>query len=290
MFDVASYHKANSITEAIALLGQYPSSNLIAGGTDILVRLHEGNQDYQHLVDIHNIAELKKIERLQDGTITIGSGATFSEIIDSPVIRETLPVLIEGAESIGGPQVRNAATIGGNICNGAPSADSAAPLLVLNAHAELIGPDTKRLVPVENFYLKPGQVDCKPGEILTCFQIIPADYQNQSAKYIKYAMRDAMDIATIGCAGSCLQENGKITELRLAYTVAGPTPLRCRTTEKAVLGMTVNEALIKKIKHLVLHDLMPRDSWRAGKDFREHIIIVLAERILKEILNIKGSV
>lgn len=289
MFDVASYHKANSIAEAVALTDKYPSSKLIAGGTDILVRLHEGHQDYRNLVDIHNIAELKKIERLQDGTIAIGSGATFSEIIDSTLVCETLPVLIEGAESIGGPQVRNSATIGGNVCNGAPSADSAAPLLVLNAGIELVGPGTKRRVPVEKFYLKPGQVECNPGEIATCFRIAPSDYQGLSAKYIKYAMRDAMDIATIGCAGACILEKGKIAELRLAYTVAGPTPLRCRMTEKAIRGMAVNEALIQKVKQSVLNDLTPRDSWRAAKDFREHVITVLAERILRELLNIKGS-
>ena len=289
MFDLASYQKAHTVEEAIAQLEREPRAKPLAGGTDIFVRLREGHADYRHVVDIHDLAELKQITLEADGTLRIGSGVTFSALIDAPLIRERIPVLAEGALSVGGPQVRESATVGGNICNGAPSADSAAPLLVLGAVAELTGPDGVRRLPVEAFYEGPGKVDRRPAEILTALSVASADYEGWGAAYLKYAMRDAMDIATIGCAGACRVEGGRVAGLRLAYTVAGPTPLRCRKTEAAVEGMTVDGNLIDRARELVLGDLMPRDSWRAAKDFREHIIRTLAEKVLRKITGLADA-
>ncbi len=245
MFDIKSYQKAKTVDEAIALLAQNPNAILIAGGTDVLVRLHQGNQDYRHLVDIHRVSELKRIVKNQDGTIVVGSGVTFTEIIANPLVNRHLPVLAEGAETVGGPQVRNVATIGGNICNGAPSADSAAPLLVLDATVVLKGPAGERHIPLREFYQGPGRVDCQQSEIMTALCISPENYENWSAGYYKYAMRNAMDIATIGCAAACLPEEGRLSSLRLAFTVAGPTPLRCYKTEGKACGAKIDQDLIK---------------------------------------------
>lgn len=284
MFDINSYHKANSVDEAIALLSQNPDAIPIAGGTDVLVRLHSHNNNYSHLVDIHGVAELKKVTLESDGTIVIGSGMTFTKLAQNPVVSKHIPVLNEGGSSVGGPQVRNVATVGGNICNGAPSGDSAAPLLVLNATVELKGPHGVRHLPLYNFYQGPGQVDRKAGEIMTCLRIAPLDYRGWSAHYCKYAMREAMDIATIGCGAACKIENGKVSGLRLGFAVAGPTPLRCWRTEENAIGMEANEGLLDMVRNSVLCDLKPRDSWRAAKDFREQIIRTLAERVLREVL------
>jgi len=194
MFDLNSYHKANTVEEAIALLSQNPKAIPIAGGTDVLVRLHQRHPDYRHLVDIHDVAELKEIVMTPDGTIMVGSGATFTSLMESRIITDNIPVLSEGASWVGGPQVRNMATVGGNICNGVPSADSAAPLLVLNAVVVLKGPQDERHVPLHEFYQGPGRVDRQPAEIMTALRIAPDDYRRWSARYYKYAMRDAMDI------------------------------------------------------------------------------------------------
>lgn len=285
MFDLESYHKANTIEEAVALLVQNPKAIPIAGGTDILVRLHQRHPDYRHLVDIHDVTELKDIILLPDGTISVGSGATFTDLMESRVITDNIPVLAEGAASVGGPQVRNMATVGGNICNGVPSADSAAPLLVSNALMVLMGPQGERRLPLYDFYQGPGRVDRKPAEIMTALQIAPADYRGWSARYYKYAMREAMDIATIGCAAACKLEEQKLADLRMAFTVAGPTPLRCWRTEEKARGAVVDQSLFRLIRESVLDDLRPRDSWRAAKDFREHIIRILAESVLHKALN-----
>ncbi len=285
MFDLDSYHKANTIEEAVALLSQNPRAIPIAGGTDVMVRLHQRHPDYRHLVDIHDVAELKEIVMAPDGTIDVGSGATFTNLMESKIVTDNIPVLAEGAGSVGGPQVRNMATVGGNICNGVPSADSAAPLLVLNAVVVLKGPQGERQLPLHEFYQGPGRVDRQPAEILTSLRIAPEDYSNWSARYFKYAMRDAMDIATIGCAAACTLKGDTVAELRLAFTVAGPTPLRCWKTEEKTRGAVVDQALFQLIRESVLDDLRPRDSWRAPKDFREHIIKTLAERVFEKTLN-----
>jgi xanthine dehydrogenase FAD-binding subunit len=271
--------------EAVALLSQNPQAIPIAGGTDILVRLHQRHPDYRHLVDIHDVAELKEIVMAPDGTIDVGSGATFNSLIESRVITDNIPVLSEGAASVGGPQVRNMATVGGNICNGVPSADSAAPLLVLNAVVVLKGPQGERQLPLHEFYQGPGRVDRQPAEIMTSLRIAPDDYRHWSARYFKYAMRDAMDIATIGCAAACTLKGDTVAELRLAFTVAGPTPLRCWKTEEKARGAVVDQSLLQLIRESVLDDVRPRDSWRAPKDFREHIIKTLAERVFQKTLN-----
>jgi len=288
MFDIDSYHKADSVDEAISLLLQNPNAVPIAGGTDVLIRARQGNPDYAHVVDIHDVGDLKKITLRPDGTILVGSGATFTDLIESGIITDNIPVLAQGAISVGGPQVRNQATVGGNICNGAPSADSAAPLLVLNAIVELKGPQGIRRMPLHEFYQGPGRVDREQAEIMTALRIAPDDYQCWLASYHKYAMRDAMDIATIGCAVACLPQGKQVGKLRLAFTVAGPTPLRCWKTEEKARGAALDPSLIQLVAESVLGDLRPRDSWRAPKDLRRQIIKTMAQRVLLEALQQSG--
>jgi xanthine dehydrogenase FAD-binding subunit len=285
MFDFDSYHKAYTVEEAIALLVEHPQAIPLAGGTDVLVRLHQNHPDYRHLVDIHDVAELKTVVMLPDETISVGSGATFTQLMESEIITANIPILAEAAATVGGPQIRNMATVGGNICNGVPSADSAAPLLVLNAKVVLKGPRGERSMPLHAFYKGPGQVDLKPAEIMISLQIAPDNYRGWSTGYYKYAMRDAMDIATIGCAAGCRLEREHVADLRLAFTVAGPTPLRCWKTEEKAYGMRADWSLLRLVRESVLNDLKPRDSWRASKDFREHIIKTLTERVLHKVIN-----
>ena len=271
------------------MLAQDPQARLIAGGTDVLVRLREHKGEFRCLVDIHDLQELKDIRLEDDGTLFIGSGATFTDLMESAVIREKVPILAQAATTVAGPQIRNMATLGGNICNGAPSADGAAPLLVLEARAELRKAGSSRTVPLTEFYVGPMQVDLAQGEIMTGFSIKARDYQGWTGHYYKYAMRQAMDIATIGCAAACLVQGRTLAGLRLAYIVAGPTPRRCFKTEQACLGAALEPGLLEKISGLVLQDLAPRDSWRAAKDFREHIIQTLAQRVVARALERNGA-
>jgi xanthine dehydrogenase FAD-binding subunit len=289
MFDLASYEKAGSLDHAIQLLSQNPLALPIAGGTDVLVRLHEGNQAYRHLVDIHGLTELHYVRKEDGGDIAVGSGMTFAELAEDPIVNTHLPVLAKGASCVGGPQVRNSATIGGNLCNAAPCADSAAPMLVMEARVHLKGPQGERQVPLKEYFTGPGQVVRGHAEIMTGLSVAPQDYEDWSASYIKYTTRGAMDIATIGCGAALKVEGGKVAGLRLAYTVAGPTPLRCPKVETLAAGQAADENLPGMVADHVLDDLIPRDSWRASKAFREHIIKELARRALAEALEGSGA-
>jgi xanthine dehydrogenase FAD-binding subunit len=281
--------KAHSVDHALALLAEHPDARLVAGGTDVLIRLRHGSHEFTRLVDIHGLEELRFITADAAGTIRIGSGTVFADLVQSDLIQAHVPILAEAADSVGGPQIRNMATIGGNICNGAPSADSAPALFVLNALLELKSNQGSRQVPVTDFYLGPASVDLRSGELLTAIIIPKNEYQGFAGHYYKYAMRKAMDIATIGCAVSLKTAGGRMTDFRIAYGVAGPTPLRCPTAEKTAAGQVISEALLTKIPDAVQQDVSPRTSWRATREFRLHLIAEMAERVTRTALDRAGT-
>jgi xanthine dehydrogenase FAD-binding subunit len=280
LFAIDSYRKAGNVKDAVKLLAADPEAKLIAGGTDVLIRLHEGGQEYKHLVDIHGLAALKQISLEADGTVHIGSLATFSEIMHSDVVSQRVPVIAEAAATVGGPQLRNMATIGGNICAAVPCADSAGALLVLEADLQIRGVDGVRLAPVAGFHLEPGRVALKQADVLEAFRIRPENYEGFGAAYYKYAMREAMDIATIGCAAAARLNGDQIAELRLAFTLAAPTPIRCESAEKAAVGKSVCDESLKAIQKAVEKDVKPRNSWRATQKFRLHVIRILTGRMV----------
>ena len=289
MFHIKSYEKAKSIDHAISLLKENEKARPLAGGTDVLIRLREGKKSFQHLVDIHDLKELEQRRIREDGTLRIGSGVTFTQAIQSDLVNRQIPILAEAAATVGGPQVRNVATIGGNICNGVTSADSAPALMCLNAVLQLEGPSGKRLVHISDFYLGPGKVDLKQDEILTAFLIRAEEFEETAGAYTKYAMRNAMDIATINCAALCRLDGNHLADLRLSFGVAAPTPIRCESTEKAVKGQTISQTLIRDIENLVQNDVTPRTSWRATQEFRRQIIKELAGRVVAEAIKRAGG-
>lgn len=287
MYDFTAYLRAQSVNQAVRLLAENPGSIPIAGGTDILVQIREGHPGLDRLVDINGLAELRRIELTPEGDLVIGSGTTFTDLLTDPLIAGHAPILVDAARDVAGPQIRNTATIGGNVCNGAPSADSAAPLLVLQAMVNLIGPEGERSVPLEDFYTGVGRVDRAPEEIMTGVTIHAEDMKNWQGTYIKYAARAAMDIATIGCAASVRFDEtdpARPVDFRLAYIVAGPTPRRCRTTEDELHSAITDPDFLDRVQEKVLSDLAPRDSWRGARDFRRHLIKVLARRALAALL------
>lgn len=197
MFDFASYHRAATLADAINLLADNPQAKLLAGGTDVLIQLHHHNDRYRHIVDIHNLAELRGITLAEDGSLRIGSATTFTQLIEDPITQRHLPALCAAATSIAGPQIRNVATYGGNICNGATSADSATPTLIYDAKLEIHSPRGVRFVPINGFHTGPGKVSLEHDEILVAFHFPPQPKEHAGSAHFKYAMRDAMDISTI---------------------------------------------------------------------------------------------
>ena len=189
MYDIENYNRARSVQHACELLTEYPQARLLAGGTDVLIQLHHLNPKYRHIVDVHDLPELKGIAIDRHLHLRIGSATTFTELIEHPLIQQHLPLLAEAAATIAGPQVRNVATYGGNICNGATSADSASPTLALKAELEIATAHGCYRRSIEGFHTGPGKVALQQGEIVVAFHFAPEYYQDIGSSYIKYAMR-----------------------------------------------------------------------------------------------------
>ena len=291
MYDINVLYQAKSVQEAIELHLAHPEADIIAGGTDVLVQMREGKRAGKSLLSIQGLDEIRGVKLEEDGTLRIGSLTTFSHITKNPLIQEHINVLGEAVDMVGGPQIRNAGTIGGNTCNGAVSADSTATLHAYEAIIELTGPNGIRRLPINEFYIKPGVVDLREGEIQTGILIPKESYENTKGHYIKYAMREALDIATLATSVNVrLSEDKKTVErVRIAFGVAGPTPLRAFTAEAVGNGKPLSMELIEEVAKNVVPDLRCRDSWRASKAFRTHMAIECTKRAFIEAVKLCGG-
>lgn len=284
MYDIKAYYEAASVDDAVALRLSHPEADIIAGGSDVLVQMREGRRAGHSLISIYLLDELRGVTMEKDGTIRIGSLTSFSHIARDPIIQEKIGVLGEAVDMVGGPQIRNIGTIGGNTCNGVTSADSASTLHAWEAVIEMTGPEGIRLVPIRDFYLGAGKVDIRQGEIETAVLIPRESWENTRGYYYKYAMRNAMDIATTGCSVNVRLSKDKKTfdRVRIAYGVAAPVPVRAPSAEALLAGKPLKKEHVDAFAEAVLADIHPRDSWRAGKALRQHIAVELARRCLLE--------
>ncbi len=284
MYDMKELYEAFSVQEAIQLRLEHPEAQIIAGGSDVLVQMREGKRAGKELISIYLIDELRGVSMDADENIRIGSLTSFSHITRDPIIQKHINVLGEAVDMVGGPQIRNIGTIGGNTCNGVTSADSASTLHAWEAVIELTGPEGVRRVPIKDFYIKASTVDIHPGEIETAVLIPKASYDRTYGFYFKYAMRNALDIAITGCSVNVRLSEDKKTydRVRIAYGVAGPVPMRAPSAEAFINGKAVSEENINNFGPEVLKDINPRDSWRASRDFRRHIAVELARLCLRE--------
>ena len=275
MYDIKALYEAENVQDAIRLLTEHPQAQIIAGGSDVLVQIREGKRAGVELVSIYGLDELRGVSLEEDETLRIGSLTSFSHITKNELIQKYIPVLGEAVDMVGGPQIRNTGTIGGNICNGATSADSASTMWALDALILLSGPQGERTVPICEFYTGPGRTVREREEVCTGFIIRKENYEGWYGQYIKYGKRKAMEIATLGCAVRVkLSEDKRVIEdVRLGYGVAGPTPLRCRKAEEILKGAGVDdkEALEQCAKTAVT-EVNPRSSWRASREFRLQLI------------------
>jgi xanthine dehydrogenase FAD-binding subunit len=285
MYDIEKYYQAKDVEDAVRALEEDADAVVISGGSDVLIKIREGKLAGCSLVSIHGIPALEGVRMEADGTIVIGPATTFSHITYDPVIQKYIPALGWAVDQVGGPQIRNIGTIGGNVCNGVTSADSAALLFTLNAVLELTGPKGTREIPVAEFYTGPGRTLREHAEILTAIKITRENYRGFYGHYTKYGKRNAMEIATLGCAVhvKLSADNMRISEFRLGFGVAAPTPIRCFKTEETVKGMAVTDPeLYEKIQEGAVSEVTPRSSWRASREFRLQLVRELSVRTAKE--------
>ena len=252
MYDMKALYQAESVQDAVALRVAHPDAQIIAGGSDVLVQMREGKRAGVELISIYGLDELRGVTLEADGTLRINIG-----------------------------------TIGGNTCNGVTSANSASTLHAYDAIVELTGPDGIRRQPIREFYIRAGKVDIRPGEIQTAILIEKDSYIDTFGHYIKYAMRNAMDIATLGTSVNVRLSADKKTVERAR--VAGPVPLRAAAAEELAAGQPVSLELADRFAQAVKEDINPRDSWRAAKDFRMHIAVESARRAFIEAVKLAGG-
>ena len=284
MYDIESLYEATSVEDACRALAADPKAEVIAGGTDVLVKLREGKGAPAHLVSIHELHdELGGVTLAEDGTVEIGPITWFHHVTTSPVIQATVPTLGDACDTPGGPQLRVSGTIGGNICTAATSGDSASTLFAYGALLDVQSARGKRTIPIEEWYAGPGRSNKEHDELLMKIRLPRSHYEGFTGHYFKYGKRNALEITTMGCC--CLvklaDDKSTIEDIRLAFGVAGPTPMRALAAEDAVRGLSAAEAA-EKIGELAAGCTNPRDSWRASKEFRLQLIKEMSKRSLLE--------
>lgn len=291
MYLFQNMYLAHSIDEAFDLHDAHPGARWIAGGSDVLIQLRSKFLPDTELISIQQIDALRGIELLPDGTLQILPLTCFTDINRSELVNRTVPALAYAAGQVGGPQIRNIGTIGGNLCNGVTSADTAATTLAFDAQLEITGRSGVRQMSIRDFYLGAKKVALQPGELLTAIRISPDSYQDCGGHYIKFSTRKAMDIATLGCSVNVRLTPDKtaIDRLRIAFGVAGPVPMRAYQTEAAFRGAPLTPQLPAQVGQAVLAEITPRDSWRATAEFRQALAQELTQRALVESIHAAGG-
>ncbi|MEL7622730.1 MAG: xanthine dehydrogenase family protein subunit M [Clostridiales bacterium] len=282
------YYRPGSWAELAAILCKTEERVLfLAGGTDLFVDLRSGKKSCAHLVDLKGLKELKGIEEAAgehgERELRIGALTAIHQLETYPLLQEKAGALPEAACQLGSRQVRNRATLGGNLANASPTADTAAPLLALDAVLELWSPAGERRIPVEELWQKAGKTFLAPDEIIR--QIIIPLVPRQASAFMKLGPRQAMDIAIISAAASLSLEEGRISQVRIALGGAGEKPLRMKAAEEYLLGKEGTAEHFAAAGRLAARESSPRSSRRASREYRLATIPVLTERVLLQALS-----
>lgn len=274
------YHRPQTLKEAFRLMEKYKGrAAYIAGGTDLIVRLKKGVARPDGLVSLRGINELRGIERNRAGPLTFGSMTLICELERDPVFSRDLPALSQAAAVLASPQVRNVATVGGNLANAAPSADCAPPLLALEAELTLEGPGGKREVPVDEFFQGPGRTRCDSIEVITRITV-PAPAEKTGMAFLKSG-RVNQDIALTNAAALLVMEDGVCRKCRLAVGAVAPVPLRLKGIESVIEGRQIDNELLVRVGEMVEQEISPITDVRASEDYRRVVTGVMVGRAIR---------
>ena len=268
----------SNLKQALALKAQRNTA-VIAGGTDILVRLHD-TIDKPNLLILNEINQLKKI-LVKEKYISIGSLATFTEIENSTQLRKFARQLCQAASLAGSVQIRNRATIGGNIANGSPAGDLIPPLLALDAKLELCSIRDKRTIPIESFFTGPGHTVIKPKELITSICIPRA---NNLGFFLRLGTRKALAISKVSVATGFTIRKGKITNIKIALGAVAPTVIRAISAEEILEGQVLTPEIIRKAAKEVIATAKPIDDIRSNAEYRKEMTGVLFSRGMQQYL------
>jgi CO/xanthine dehydrogenase FAD-binding subunit len=268
-----------SMAEAIALLAS--GGRPLAGGTDLIVQMREGRRAVGHVVDVKRIPDLIAVTETPDGGVGIGAALSVTRMAAHPALAR-YPAIVESGRMIGSYQIQNRASIGGNVCNAAPSADAIPALVCLGARAVIAGPSGRREEPVETLFERPGRTRLAQGDLLLAI-VLPPPPARSAAKYLRFTPRREMDIAVAG-AGVWLRqdEHGVVTEARVCLASVAPTPIRAPSAERRLVGEVPSAALLDEAGSLAAQDARPISDTRGSAQYRRELVRVLTRRALAD--------
>jgi carbon-monoxide dehydrogenase medium subunit len=276
-----------SIEEAISLLAKYGSkAKVIAGGTDLVPEMRWGQWRPQYILSLSQIPGLDEIQFDKATGLRMGAACTIGEIVRSEVIGAYYPLLAQAASVLGSMEIRNRATVGGNLCTAAPSADMPPSLLVLGTKAVIATQKGEKCIALEDFFTGPKKTILNHDEMLVRLEIPPVE-PNSAGDYIKFGRRNAMEIAMLGVAALITLEHGNNTCIaaRLAFATAAPTPMRSKEAEKVLEGKKLLKDIIDLAAETASKEASPRTSWRTTEEYRRDLIHVLICRAIQNALD-----
>lgn len=278
-----AYQAPASVDEAVALLASHDGrARPLAGGTDLLVQLRRGLLDLDLLVDVKNIPELNQISFDEAAGLTFGAAVSCACLSEHPAVQRVYPGLLDAVSIIGGVAIQGRATVGGNLCNAAPSGDSIPALIVLEATCAVAGPGGMRTVPVEAFCAGPGKTVLQRGEILVSLHV-PLPQPRSGAAYLRFTPRREMDIAVAG-AGVWVrlgQDGRTIADARIALSAVAPTPLLVREARAVLVGQSPSEEAFARAAQVAASAAQPIADVRGTVAQRHHLVGVLVKRALR---------
>ncbi len=278
-----AYHRPTTLSEALGMLADLgPGAVPVAGATDVWVNLRAGKIAPQALVSLRGVRELAGLHPSEHGLL-IGACTPHADVEDSAWVAERLPALHQACSQVGSRQIRNVGTVGGNLCNAAPSADSAVALLLYDAECRIQGPEGHRSVPLAEFFAGPGSTVLGPGELLVEIRVPVPEGGRTFSGYRKLTRRKAMELPILGVgARVTVDESGVVTAARIALGVAGPTPCRAPEAERILEGERLGPEVVRAATDKGAHKARVCDSRRGEAGYRREMIRVLIPRILEE--------
>lgn len=280
------YLEPKTVEEAVSLLSKYDGkAKVIAGGTDLLVQIRNKTIEPGYVVDIEGIAGLDYIKYDDRQGLTIGALTPIRSLERSPELQRRFPVISQSASQLGSVAIRNVGTIGGNLCNAAPSAETAPALIGLSAKAKITSPSGERLVPLEDFFTGPGTTVLGKGELLVEIQV-PVPEPNTKGIYLKHGLRGTIDLAIVGVAVvATFETNGEICkDIKIVLGAVAPTPIRARKAEGILRGKKIDEALIDQSAEVAANEARPISDVRASAEYRKEMVKVFTRRAIRGVI------
>lgn len=288
---VQEYLAPATVDDAVAVLGEHGSAaRVFAGGTDLIIQIRERRRDVGVMVDVKKIPELTAYGFTADGGLRVGAATPLARLYRDPEVKSRFPALIDSATLIGGVQIQARASLGGNLCNSSPGADSIPTVIVLNAGIEVAGPDGRHTVPAEDFCTGPGQNVLKPGEFVVALHF-PAPAPNSGAAFLRFIPRNEMDIAVCNAAANITlsDDHSTFTAARIAIGAVAPKTLFVESAAAALVGQPVGEAAIEAAAAAARAAATPITDMRGSAAQRTHLSGVLVARAINRALERIGK-